>query len=661
MSVTILLYNYLHRCMQMAVQDNACAAILEKSIGKAKLLAFVVDNSGDYDTIQSAFKSMGLRGVDVYTMNHRDKGSGGLGTEVLKRTKTFGVVGYFTDQVAMPELIRCYLNSFSGFHHILWAKGEGISKSLSSEQLSLLSDPERGGSYRLFAVNVESKSRLGFSSISEYNGSRGRAGDAQQNLLPNISLAQWIEVGGSGDADTVRDNLNVRLTELKKEQSHIEKTREMKATGLKDVNHEIAGLKAEKIELMKTLKEPGIVAQKIDLLKKKIADCESFLSRDSEAERAQLQENFRSAIENQITLMTQLQEKVHIVLDAHAETAVVECNVKGIGTELQQIKQQIRDAEVTVEHLKTHVKEAASQRDQAQREQASAVQEFEALQVKAGSKAVFEDQIRQVTESCPEGTIEDVNLRIEGLKFDLDSAVDNPEVVTRFQNAERERDHCLQEQTQLLNAVQNAEAEMQTRLTSWIDSVKNVASKLSHYFAEFMQALQYDGLVSMKETNTIDNYEIVMMVKFRKDTDLAELDGKRQSGGERAVSTIMYLMALLELTSSPFRVVDEINQGMDERNERLVFDRIVQSCCEGEVRPQYFLVSPKLLQGLRAMAHDNVTVLMVWNGAGVFSKWQIEDVVTCLQKKRDRLLRDSAGDDGDASTDRGKSVKQRSG
>jgi hypothetical protein len=95
------------------------------------------------------------------------------------------------------------------------------------------------------------------------------------------------------------------------------------------------------------------------------------------------------------------------------------------------------------------------------------------------------------------------------------------------------------------------------------------------------------------------------------------LDGNRHSGGERAVSTIMYLMALQELTSAPFRVVDEINQGMDERNERLVFDRIVDSCCGDEKNPQYFLVSPKLLQGLRRMENKDVTVLLILNGPGV--------------------------------------------
>lgn len=79
------------------------------------------------------------------------------------------------------------------------------------------------------------------------------------------------------------------------------------------------------------------------------------------------------------------------------------------------------------------------------------------------------------------------------------------------------------------------------------------------------------------------------------------------------MSTIMFLMALQDMVKSPFRVVDEINQGMDERNERLVFKRIVENSV-GSARPQYFLITPKLLQGLTAMDHEDVTVLFVFNG-----------------------------------------------
>ena len=38
-------------------------------------------------------------------------------------------------------------------------------------------------------------------------------------------------------------------------------------------------------------------------------------------------------------------------------------------------------------------------------------------------------------------------------------------------------------------------------------------------------------------------------------------------------------MSLQTLTRSPFRVVDEINQGMDPRNERLVHKRMVNIAC----------------------------------------------------------------------------------
>jgi hypothetical protein len=59
---------------------------------------------------------------------------------------------------------------------------------------------------------------------------------------------------------------------------------------------------------------------------------------------------------------------------------------------------------------------------------------------------------------------------------------------------------------------------------------------------------------------TFDEFEMEMQVKYTEGTELTVLDAKRQSGGERAVATVMYLMALQEMTSSPFRVVDEINQ-----------------------------------------------------------------------------------------------------
>ena len=64
----------------------------------------------------------------------------------------------------------------------------------------------------------------------------------------------------------------------------------------------------------------------------------------------------------------------------------------------------------------------------------------------------------------------------------------------------------------------------------------------------------------LKGENNYDKYGIQIKVKFRARDSLHVLTPFHQSGGERSVSTMLYLMSLQELTKCPFRVVDEINQ-----------------------------------------------------------------------------------------------------
>ena len=89
-----------------------------------------------------------------------------------------------------------------------------------------------------------------------------------------------------------------------------------------------------------------------------------------------------------------------------------------------------------------------------------------------------------------------------------------------------------------------------------------------------------------------------------------------------SVATIMYLMALQDQLVSPFRCVDEINQGMDEIFERQVFSRVVANSCAplsnqhrtNEHSGQYFLITPKLLPNLTDMENEEITVLIIFNG-----------------------------------------------
>jgi len=70
-------------------------------------------------------------------------------------------------------------------------------------------------------------------------------------------------------------------------------------------------------------------------------------------------------------------------------------------------------------------------------------------------------------------------------------------------------------------------------------------------------------------------------------------------------------MSLTTLAHTPFSLVDEINQGMDQRAERMVHNSMVDVTCKEE-SSQYFLITPKLLPNLRY--HRRMRILCVNNG-----------------------------------------------
>jgi len=165
---------------------------------------------------------------------------------------------------------------------------------------------------------------------------------------------------------------------------------------------------------------------------------------------------------------------------------------------------------------------------------------------------------------------------------------------------------------------------------SWLEGLNTLVDSINTRFSDFFDKMGFVGEVKLHtgaHENDFDNYGIKIFVKFRNSQPLQELTAHHQSGGERSVSTAIFMLALQALTTVPFRCVDEINQGMDARNERLVFDLLVKTSCE-ESNAQYFLLTPKLLPGLEY--NPKMSVLIVHNGKEMchHEQWSIDSFVT---------------------------------
>ncbi|XP_037314140.2 structural maintenance of chromosomes protein 5-like [Pungitius pungitius] len=208
-------------------------------------------------------------------------------------------------------------------------------------------------------------------------------------------------------------------------------------------------------------------------------------------------------------------------------------------------------------------------------------------------------------------------------------------VVDEYNKSEEEIKHLekeLEDESSALNTYRQNISEAKER---WLNPLKQLVEQINDKFSDFFRSMQCAGEVDLHSENEeeYDKYGIRIRVKFHSSTQLHELTAHHQSGGERSVSTMLYLMALQELNCCPFRVVDEINQGMDPVNERRVFDIVVRTACK-KTTSQYFFITPKLLPDLEYT--DEMTVLCVHNGSQMLppDQWdEREFIKRCVQRK----------------------------
>jgi hypothetical protein len=88
------------------------------------------------------------------------------------------------------------------------------------------------------------------------------------------------------------------------------------------------------------------------------------------------------------------------------------------------------------------------------------------------------------------------------------------------------------------------------------------------------------------------------------------------------------------MTQVPFRCVDEINQGMDERNEKMVWKLLVETAKNHSA--QFFYLAPKFPQQLQFDEHMNIHVC--YNGDLNLGKdkdaMDVDDIIETLRTKR---------------------------
>ncbi|XP_033330198.2 structural maintenance of chromosomes 5 isoform X2 [Megalopta genalis] len=229
-------------------------------------------------------------------------------------------------------------------------------------------------------------------------------------------------------------------------------------------------------------------------------------------------------------------------------------------------------------------------------------------------------------------TIEEINneLNIAQAKvFCMGNNMDGENVLHEYETVEKEINYLkefIQTRTHEMEVMSN---QIEKLREEWLTLLSKIVDKINSNFSTYFSAMNCAGevvLAAAENSMDFDQYGLKIRVKFRDMDQLQELTRHHQSGGERAVTTAIYMISLQELSRVPFRCVDEINQGMDALNERRVFNLLVQMTGRPN-SSQYFLLTPKLLPDLRYS--DTVTVHCVFNGPFMISHSEFDTQEYC--------------------------------
>jgi chromosome segregation ATPase len=236
------------------------------------------------------------------------------------------------------------------------------------------------------------------------------------------------------------------------------------------------------------------------------------------------------------------------------------------------------------------------------------------------------DYWESISEEAKIRTPDELAAEIEALTARLELLQEgDPTMIRTFEDRARNIERLQAKVAENDDGLQELDQAMTEIRSRWEPKLDELIDKISEAFGASFQKINCNSEVIIlkpgQDGRDFENWAIQPRMSFREGEPLQALDSHRQSGGERAVSTIFYLMALQTLSRAPFRVVDEINQGMDPRNERIVHERMVDIACGNTLmqRPeqdgeslatsdmqstggklsQYFLITPKLLNRLK--------------------------------------------------------------
>jgi structural maintenance of chromosomes protein 5 len=156
--------------------------------------------------------------------------------------------------------------------------------------------------------------------------------------------------------------------------------------------------------------------------------------------------------------------------------------------------------------------------------------------------------------------------------------------------------------------------ELEERKKAWKNAIQNLIDEVAPIYQQVLVTVGATGAIRLDEGGSVAEAGLQLLVGF-KGAEPAILDPYTQSGGERSVALVAFMLSLQSRIISPLRAMDEFDIHMDPRNREAIFKMIL---AQGKRNPnsQHIVITPSIITVADRTAHV-VTVQSVHGSSQV--------------------------------------------
>ncbi|KAK9367744.1 hypothetical protein V1509DRAFT_625177 [Lipomyces kononenkoae] len=589
--------------LTLTMVDRNLTDAIESVVHRTQMLTFTCLSRDDYLTFTENVidkKRLNVPVVEYSGTDHPtfDKWKKVCSPEQLQRLQ---FDGYLIDAVAAPDPVLNMLCHAANLDEFAYSR-----RALSPAQRDQIENFVTGDGNPIIRRYISGKDSY-FLNRSLYGK---RAIYTQTRDIRSTNMLS------SGGVDQERKaQLTQEITDAKDTAAQLQQEKEKHFRIFQERLAQIRQLKSEKDSLAKTrermhkeLQDWNRACEAVEECKKTIQEIESKPD-DTDEKVAEAQEKIREILNDRETYAIKLVELLERVWEARKDFVFKYIATLKKRSDAMELKRRAAAANEDLERFAQEAKDAKRRFQDLKAEAASRHEQLESVMLAMTEEQ--QEQIRELSDKT-EMTLDELDGRIAGTRTQLDSIFGgNQHVIEQYEKRQSEVERLQQKVDASNDQIRDLQAQITQIRSEWEPELDSLVGKISAEFSEAFKSIGCAGEVSVGKDEDYENWSIQIRVKFREHEQLQLLTHQRQSGGERSVSTIFYLMSLQCVTKAPFRIVDEINQGMDPRNERMVHSRMVDVACQ-ENASQYFLVTPKLLPDLKY--HKKMVVHCIYAG-----------------------------------------------